>query len=51
MPRVEDLLDRLGQAKFLTTLDLSKRYYQVPVAPADRDKTAFVLPTVNTDLG
>lgn len=26
MPRVDDLLDRLGGAKFITTLDLARGY-------------------------
>ena len=42
MPRVEELLDQIGKAKFVTTLDLAKGYYQVPVASDDQDKTAFV---------
>ena len=35
MPRVDDLLDRLGRAKFLSTIDLTKGYYQVPVREID----------------
>ena len=41
MPRIDDLLDRLGQARFLTTLDLARGYWQVPMADEDRSKTAF----------
>ena len=44
MPRVDDLIDRVGQSPFITTLDLTKGYWQVPVAEADREKTAFVTP-------
>ena len=44
MPRVEDMLERLGQAQYLSTLDLAKGYYQVPVTTIDRDKTAFLSP-------
>uniref|UniRef100_A0A8C7F2V4 Gypsy retrotransposon integrase-like protein 1 n=1 Tax=Oncorhynchus kisutch TaxID=8019 RepID=A0A8C7F2V4_ONCKI len=44
MPRVDELLERLGKAKFITTLDLTKGYWQVPVAPEDRPKTAFATP-------
>ena len=29
MPRVDDLLDELGQARFISTLDLTKGYWQV----------------------
>ena len=36
MPRVDDLLDRLGQAKYISTLDLKKGYWQVPVHSESR---------------
>ena len=32
MPRVEDLIDGLAGASYITTLDLTKGYWQVPVA-------------------
>ena len=41
MPRIEDILDRVGKANFITTLDLARGYWQVPVADEDRHKTAF----------
>lgn len=41
LPRVDDALSVLNGAKYFTTLDLAKGYYQVPVAPADQPKTAF----------
>ena len=44
MPRVDDLIDRVSSAPFITTLDLTKGYWQVPVAEADREKTAFTTP-------
>ena len=42
MPRIEELLERLGDARFISTFDLAKGYYQVPVNPNDKDKTAFM---------
>ena len=42
MPRVDELIDRLGCAKFLTVLDLARGYWQVTVAPGSHEKTAFV---------
>ncbi len=30
MPRIKELLDNLGEAKFISTLDLSLGYWQVP---------------------
>ncbi|XP_076139108.1 uncharacterized protein LOC143122160 isoform X4 [Alosa pseudoharengus] len=44
MPRVDDLIDSLGHARFLTTLDLTKGYWQVPLTPASKEKTAFATP-------
>ena len=44
MPRIDDILDELGQAKYITTLDLAKGYWQVPVNPQDQEKTAFSSP-------
>ena len=44
MPRIDELIDRLGWAKVITTLNLSKGYWQVPVAASDREKTAFSSP-------
>ena len=41
MPRIEDLIDGLGKAKFITTLD---RYWQVPMAEGARHLTAFTMP-------
>ena len=44
MPRLDDLIDKLGKAKYITTLDLTRGYWQVPVKPEARPKTAFVTP-------
>ncbi|XP_076864257.1 uncharacterized protein LOC143516498 [Brachyhypopomus gauderio] len=45
MPRADELIERLGRAKYLTTLDLSKGYWQVPLTPAARELTAFRTPS------
>ena len=44
MPRVEELLEQLGSANYISTIDLTKGYYQVSVHPDDRSKTAFMAP-------
>ena len=44
MPRIDDLIDRLGDAKYISTLDLTRGYWQVPVAPQSRSRTAFTTP-------
>ena len=44
LPRIDDTLDALHGAKYFSTLDLQSGYWQVLVAPEDREKTAFVTP-------
>ncbi|KAL0176575.1 hypothetical protein M9458_028905, partial [Cirrhinus mrigala] len=41
MPRVDELLDRLGRARYISTLDLTKGYWQVPLSESAKPKTAF----------
>ena len=43
-PRIDDLIDRLGTAKFMTTLALTRGYWQVPFAEASRQHTTFTTP-------
>uniref|UniRef100_A0A669D934 Gypsy retrotransposon integrase-like protein 1 n=1 Tax=Oreochromis niloticus TaxID=8128 RepID=A0A669D934_ORENI len=45
MPRVDELIDRLGNGKFLTTLDLCKGYWQVPLTDSSKDLTTFRVPS------
>ena len=42
VPRVDDLLDELGEAKFISTLDLTRGYWQVPLSPDAKEKSAFL---------
>ena len=44
MPRVDDIIDSLGGARYLTTLDLAHGYWQVPVEVDSRSRTAFATP-------
>lgn len=44
LPRIEEALEALGQAKFFSTLDLTSGYWQVEVAEHDKHKTAFSTP-------
>ena len=47
LPRIDDTLDTLAGSKIFSTLDLKSGYWQVEMAPKDREKTAF---TVGTGL-
>lgn len=44
LPRIDDILDQLSQAKYFTTLDLASGYHQVLIHEEDREKTAFSTP-------
>ena len=44
MPRVDDLVDQLGRTKYISMLDLTRGYWQVPVARHAQHKTAFATP-------
>lgn len=44
LPRIEESLDALTGARLFSTMDLASGYNQVPVAEADRPKTAFCTP-------
>ena len=42
LPRVDDLLDQLGEAQYFSTLDVASGYWQIRVHPESQPKTAFV---------
>uniref|UniRef100_A0A674CNJ5 Gypsy retrotransposon integrase-like protein 1 n=1 Tax=Salmo trutta TaxID=8032 RepID=A0A674CNJ5_SALTR len=44
MPRVDELLEKIGKARYITTLDLTKGYWQIPLTPRAKEKTAFATP-------
>ena len=44
LPRIDDLLDQLGGARYFSTLDLASGFWQIQMEPASREKTAFVTP-------
>lgn len=45
MARVDELIDKLGGARYLTTLDLTKGYWQIPLTERAKEKTAFSAPS------
>ncbi|MGH0155154.1 UNVERIFIED_CONTAM: hypothetical protein FKN15_028521 [Acipenser sinensis] len=44
MPRIEDALNCLSGSNWFSVLDLRSGYYQIPMSPADKEKTAFISP-------
>ena len=41
---MDDILDKLRTAKYITKLDLSQVYHQIPLDPKCREATAFSVP-------
>ena len=41
MPRVEEVLESVGAAKFISKPDLAKGYWQIPIAKDSQEKTTF----------
>lgn len=44
LPRIDDAIDCLHSASYFSSLDLRSGYWQIPVHPSDKEKTAFVTP-------
>ena len=44
LPRVDDLVDSVGQSKFITKIDLLKGYYQIPLTESAQVISAFITP-------
>lgn len=41
LPRIDDILGTLNDCSYFTTLDQASGYWQIPLAEADKEKTAF----------
>ena len=41
LPRIQECLDLIGNARYLSKIDLTQGYYQVRVDNESREKTAF----------
>lgn len=44
LPYISRILGQLKGTKFLSKLDLSDAFWQIPLAEKDREKTAFTIP-------
>ena len=44
MSTMEEILERVGESRVMSKLDLAKGFYQVEVEPTSREKTAFISP-------
>ena len=44
IPRIADLLDRLGRARYFSSVDLATAYHQIRITQGHEHRTAFVTP-------
>lgn len=44
LPQVTTILDRLRDARYLSSLDIKSAFWQIPLDPACKEKTAFTVP-------
>ena len=44
IPRIDDLIDSIGTSTFVSTIDLLKGYYQIPLTDSARKISAFITP-------
>ncbi len=43
LPRISDILDRLGGGKYFSVLDMKSGYHQIEVEPKHQERTAFTV--------
>lgn len=41
-PRIDDLLNQIGESRYFSTLDLASGYWQIAMDPNSREKAAFI---------
>jgi len=44
LPIINHIMERLRNARYISTLDLKNGFWQIPVAPTSREYTAFTVP-------
>jgi hypothetical protein len=48
LPNIQDILDRIGRARYFTALGCASGFHQIPIRQEDRCKTAFSTPQVTS---
>ena len=48
LPRIDETLDKLAGAKYFSTLDMARGYWQLSVREEDRPKTSFAINGIGT---
>ena len=44
IPRISEVFEKIGNAKYMSQFDLTKGYYQIPLSDDTKEKSAFVTP-------
>ena len=44
MPKIDEIINKLGKAKYISKLDLTKGYWQIPLSEKAKEESAFVTP-------
>ncbi|CAK1594052.1 unnamed protein product [Parnassius mnemosyne] len=44
LPLISEILDNLRNARYLSSIDIAKAFWEIPLNPADKDKTVFYVP-------
>lgn len=44
LPFISEILDNLKNARFLSSIDIAKAFWEIPLNPEDMDKTGFYVP-------
>jgi hypothetical protein len=42
LPRIDEMMDNLGDAKWFSSMDLTSGYWQIGMDPSSMEKTAFI---------
>jgi hypothetical protein len=42
LPRIDDIMDKLGRCQYFTSIDLKHAFWQIPMKSEDKEKTAFI---------
>lgn len=45
LPYINNILDQLRDARFLSSIDLKAAFWQIPLTPSSKEKTAFTVPS------
>jgi len=44
LPRVDDLVEMIGKAKYITKIDISKAFWQIPLSHESQSISSFITP-------